>query len=225
MKEVVLEKDLPYLAISVDPATLQQTLGPYLADTPNMGHFVNEGSAINALFVHQDVIDVAGLTNMELTFFPISGDVQRGPVSMGLTEGIGVEWILVTRSPIDLSGQPEQIYEGNPMIFALPGQFSNGGAFDNFIWGKGWTWVRNTSLVQNFGVAVNTTLLGSGEPTNGDKLYVYRIIRLVAPTAGGLAEFSSARLLISGQLRAEPEYQQLMRMRRTYELQQSYDED
>ena len=223
MKEVVLEKDLPYLAITVDPASLQQTLGPYLADTPNTGHFVNVGGVVNALFVHEDEIDVAGLTQMELTFFPISADVQKSAVSLGPTEGIGVEWILVTRSPI--KNISASVYEANPMIFALPGQFSNGGEFDNIIWGKGWTWVRNTSLVQNFGVAVNTTLLGSGEPTNGDKLYVYRIIRLVAPTAGGLAEFGSGRLLISGQLKEEAEYQQLMRMRRTYELQQSYDED
>jgi hypothetical protein len=223
MKEVVLEKDLPYLAIEVLPGTLQQALAPYLSDVPATGHFENVGTGVNALFVHEDTIDVAGLTNMELTFFPISGDVQRSATSLGLTEGIGVEWILVTRSPI--KNIDEQVYESNPMIFALPGQFSNGGEFDNIIWGKGWTWVRNTSLIQNFGVAVNTTLLGSGEPTNGDKLYVYRMIRLVAPTAAGTAEFGAGRLLISGQLKEEAEYQQLMRMRRTYELQQSYDED
>lgn len=223
MKEVVLEKDLPYLAIDVAAGSLQQSLGPYLADTPMMGHFENVGSAINALFVHEDEIDIAGLTQMELTFFPISADVQRSATSLGLTEGIGVEWILVTRSPI--KNISTAAYGANPMIFALPGQFSNGGEFDNIIWGKGWTWVRNTSLVQNFGVAVNTTLLGSGEPTNGDKLYVYRMIRLVAPTAPGLAEFGAGRLVISGQLKEEAEYQQLMRMRRTYELQQSYDED
>jgi hypothetical protein len=225
MKEVVLQKDLPYLAIDVAAGSLQQSLGPYLADTPMTGHFVLVGTGINALFVHQDTIDIAGMTNMELTFFPTSGDVQRSATSLGPTEGVAIEWILVTRSPIDLSGQPEQVYEANPMTFALPGQFSNGGAFENIIWGQGWTWVRNTSLIQNFAVAVNSSLLGSGEPTNGDKLYVYRIIRLSGPTDPGLAEFGSARLLISGQLREEAEYQQLMRMRRTYELQQSYDED
>jgi hypothetical protein len=223
MKEVVLEKDLPYLAVEVAAGTLQQTLAPYLTGIPQTGHFENVGGAIDALFVHEDTIDVAGLTNMELTFFPISGDVQRSATSLGLTEGIGVEWILVTRSPIKKISQV--VYGANPMIFALPGQFSNGGEFDNIIWGKGWTWVRNTSLVQNFGVAVNSTLLGSGEPTNGDKLYVYRMIRLIAPTAAGTAEFGAARLLISGQLKEEAEYEQIMRMRRTYELQQTYDED
>jgi len=48
---------------------------------------------------------------------------------------------------------------------------------------------------------------------------------LVAPTAAGTAEFGAGRLLISGQLKEEAQYEQIMRMRRTYELQQTYDED
>ena len=81
--------------------------------------------------------------------------------------------------------------------------------------------------VCNFGIAVNTTLMGSGEPTNGDRLYVYRLISTAGyvPTVGSFADIPSVRLLISGQLKEEQEYQQLMRMRRTYELQQTYDED
>jgi len=45
------------------------------------------------------------------------------------------------------------------------------------------------------------------------------------PTPGSFAELPSARLLISGQLKEEQEFQQIMRMRRSYELQQTYDED
>jgi hypothetical protein len=68
--------------------------------------------------------------------------------------------------------------------------------------------------------------MGSGEPTNGDRLYVYRIAALIGATpASGFAELPSVRLLIAGQLREEAEYQQIMRLRRSYELQQSYDED
>jgi hypothetical protein len=219
MKEVVFQKDLPYLGINVAPGTFAQTIGPALANTPMSGHWEKLGTD---LFVCKEIIDIAGLTKMELTFFPTSGDVQRSVVSMGPTDGYADEWILVTRSPFDVDGT--HITAAN-MTLALPGQLSNGDAFENFIWGQGWTWTRNTSLLQNFAIAVNTTLLGSGEPTNGDKLYVYRIIRLNAPVNPGLAEFGSARLLIAGQLREEAEFQQLMRMRRTYELQQSYDED
>lgn len=223
MKDVVFEKDLPYLAIDVAAGSLNQSIGPPLPNTPMSGHWENVGGVIDALFVCKEVIDIAGLTKMELTFFPTSGDVQRTAVSMGPTDAFATEWILVTRSPYDVENALS-ITAPN-MVFSLPGQLSNGGAFENFIWGQAWTWTRNTSLQQNFAIAVNTTLLGSGEPTNGDKLYVYRIIRLTTPTTPGIAEFGSARLLISGQLREEAEYEQLMRMRRTYELQQSYDED
>lgn len=223
MKDVVFMKDLPYLAVSVDPVSFEQTIGAYLPDTPAFGHWENVGGVVNALFVNEQTIDIAGLTKMELTFFPTSGDVQRATVSMGPTDGFATEWILVTTSPYDVSNA-NAITSAN-MVFTLPGQLSNGGEFEQIMWGQAWTWTRNTSLVQNIAVPVNTTLLGSGEPTNGDKLYVYRIIRLNAPTTGGIAEFGAARLLIAGQIREEAEYQQLMRMRRTYELQQTYDED
>ena len=223
MKEVVFEKDLPYLAIDVAAGSLNQSIGNPLPGTPMSGNWENKGGAVDALFVCEEVIDIAGLTQMELTFFPTSGDVQRTAVSMGPTDAFATEWILVTRSPYDVSNA-FSITNAN-MVFTLPGQLSNGGAFENFIWGQAWTWTRNTSLQQNFAIAVNTTLLGSGEPTNGDKLYVYRIIRVTAPTTPGIVEFGNARLLIAGQLREEAEFQQLMRMRRTYELQQTYDED
>lgn len=218
MKEVVLMKNLGYLQL--DTANPAAAIGP---TTYGMGTW-STFPGINNVFVMEEQIDIAGLTNMELTFFPLSGDVQRGPTSMGLAygaQGIINEWIYVCAAPMDASIGPQF------MTWNLVGQGANDTEFQNVIWGKAWTWVNNNSLPSNFGVAVNTTLMGSGEPTNGDRLYVYRIVSTVGftPTVGSFAELPSARLLISGQLKEEEEYQQLMRMRRTYELQQTYDED
>lgn len=212
MKDVVLTKNLGYLQINntgPDPS-----IGP---TSYNMGTWQELTTNV---FYMQEEIDIAGLTNQELTFFPISGDVQRGPTAIGLTGGYIQEWIFVTSAPItpDVGQQF--------MTWNLVAQGSSNTEFQNIIWGKTWTWALNTSIPQNFGVAVNTSLMGSGEPTNGDRLYVYRIACLVGATPGvGFAELPSVRLLLSGQLREEAEYQQLMRMRRSYELQQSHDED
>ena len=93
------------------------------------------------------------------------------------------------------------------------------------MWGKAWTWTLNTNLLQNFAVAVNTTMLGSGQATNADKLYVYRCVRAIAPLAPGFIELPAVRLLMSGQIREENDLSQIMRMKRVYDLQQSHDED
>jgi len=219
VKEVVLTKNLGYLQL--DASGLTASIGP---TTYGMGNW-EPVSGITNLFVMEEEIDVAGLTKMELTFFPLAGDVQRGPTAMGLayaTQGVITEWIYVAAAPIDSSVGPQS------MLFNLLGQGSICDTqFQNIIWGQAWTWAFNASVPSNFALPVNTTLMGSGEPTNGDRLYVYRVVSTVGyvPTPGSFAELPSARLLISGQLKEEQEFQQIMRMRRSYELQQTYDED
>jgi hypothetical protein len=217
MKEVVLTKNLGYLQL--DTSGLTAAIGP-----TNYGMGTWETTGISNVFIMKEEIDVAGLTNMELTFFPLAGDVQRGPTTTGLayaTGGIVNEWIYVCAAPMDAGISPQF------MTFNLVGQGANDTEFQNVIWGQAWTWVTNVSVPSNFAVAVNTTLMGSGEPTNGDRLYVYRIVSTsgYTPTPGSFAELPSVRLLLSGQLKEEAEFQQIMRMRRTYELQQTYDED
>lgn len=219
MKDVVMSKEMPYLRIDVDPASLNQSLTQTVLDTPSLGHYQNIGAD---LYVSEQTIDIAGLTKAELTFYPLSGDVQRAALSMGLTEGFCVEWILVSAYPMDFRSSAVNTLN---MWNHLPGQLEGTTEFQNIMWGRGWVWTRNTTLVQNFGVQVHTSLLGSGEPTNGDNLYVYRVIRLIGPTAGGFVEIPAARLLISGQVRQEAEYAQVMRMRRSYELAQETDVD
>lgn len=211
MKEVVLTKDLGYLEILnglPTPSIGTQSYG--------MGHWQEN----NEVFYQEQIIDIAGLTKQELTFFPLSGDVQRGPISLGLTDAIITESIFVSSSPIAIQNQPA--YD----LWNLIGQGGSNTEFSNILWGRQWTWVKNTSIPQNFGISVATTNLGSGEPTNSDRLYVYRVASFFGYTPNsGFAELPSVRLLISGQLREEAEFEQLMRMRRSYELQQTYDED
>jgi len=219
VKDVVLTKNLGYLQL--DTAGLTAAIGP---TSYNMGTWETISGTTN-IFVMREEIDVAGLTAMELTFFPLAGDVQRGPTAMGLayaTQGSITEFIFVTAAPIQINLIPVD------MLYNLIGQGDLGDTeFQNVIWGQAWTWAFNASVPSNFALPVNTTLMGSGEPTNGDRLYVYRVVSTVGyvPTPGSFAELPSARLLISGQLKEEQEFQQIMRMRRTYELQQTYDED
>jgi len=218
VKEVVLTKNLGYLQL--DTSAVTATIGP---TTYGMGTW--ETTTVGNLFVMREEIDIAGMTVEDLTFFPMAGDVQRAATNLGLafaTGGLIQEWIYVTAAPIDFRvGIPS-------MTFNLVGQANiSETEFQNILWGQSWTWVMNTSVPSNFALPVNTTMMGSGEPTNGDRLYVYRLIGPsgFTPTPGSFCELPSVRLLISGQLKKEEEYSQIMRMRRSYELAQLYDED
>ena len=233
MKEVVLQKDLPFLELEVEPGTneiLIRNTRPdeYAYQLGSWSRVASKGTGRN--FIYEDVIDVAGYTGEDLTFFPIAGDVQRGITSLGLTTGYVTEWILASTVPIANSSFSSISSLNFP--FTLPGQFSQGNDtesaidFDQLIFGRLNVYTQNTNLNQNWGVKVHTSSIGSGAATNGSKIYVYRVIRLDdAAGPGFFATIPSGRLLLSGQLREEAEYAQIMRMRRSYELQQSYDED
>jgi len=233
VKEVVLQKDLPFLELEIDGGgniiIRNNRPDAFAYDLGSWTRLASKGTGHN--FIYEDVIDVAGYTGEDLTFFPIAGDVQRGITSLGLTTGYVTEWILASTVPI--TNTSLQSISSLNFPFTLPGQFSQGNDtesgidFDQLIFGRLNVYTRNTNLDQNWGVKVHTSSLGSGAATNGSKIYVYRVIRLDDATAlaGFFATIPSGRLLLSGQLREEAEYAQIMRMRRSYELQQSYDED
>jgi hypothetical protein len=234
VKEVILQKDLPFLELEIEVGTNFVNIRNTRPDefTYNLGSWTKIGSkGAGFNFIHESVIDVAGYTGEEMTFFPLAGDVQRGATSLGLTTAFITEWIIASTVPITNSSfsvlSPFNVWN------TLPGQFSQGDDtesgidFDQIIFGQMNVFTKNSNLDQNWGVRIHTSSTGSGAATNGSKIYVYRIIRLddASGPGGSYATIPSARLLLSGQLREEAEYAQIMRMRRSYELQQSYDED
>ena len=212
MKEVVLTKDLGYLQID--------NTGPNVAIGPT--RYGVSGSwtlTPGNVFIMEQQIDIGGLTDMTFTFFPTGGDVQRGgPVSLGLTNGYVVEDIIVTSSPIVAN------VGLSPFTFILPNQDKT--EFQNIIFARKYVWSLDTALPQNFARQIHTSLAGSGEPSNSDTLYVYRRVALVGRTPGvGSVDIPSCRLILTGQMKEEAEYQQIMRYRRSYELAQEYDRD
>jgi len=64
-------------------------------------------------------------------------------------------------------------------------------------------------------------------PTASDRIYCYRIVALDVSTLASAANINvqPARYLIQAVPKAEPEYEYLMRLKRSYDLQQSHDED
>jgi len=74
-------------------------------------------------------------------------------------------------------------------------------------------------------VRANSAQLGSLGPTASDRIYSYRVLMVVGTLTGNRLDSTFARHLLQTTAKSEEEYEYLMRLMRSYELQQSYDED
>jgi hypothetical protein len=74
-------------------------------------------------------------------------------------------------------------------------------------------------------ILANSAQLGSLGPTASDRIYSYRVLMVFGTLVGNRLDSTFARHLLQANAKSEEEYEYLMRMMRSYELQQSYDED
>ena len=65
--------------------------------------------------------------------------------------------------------------------------------------------------------------LGSLEPSASDRIYVYRFISIIG--LDGSYNFFPVRFILRAEAKEEPEYEYLMRLKRSYELQNEPDRD
>jgi hypothetical protein len=74
-------------------------------------------------------------------------------------------------------------------------------------------------------ILVNDSQMGSLEATASDRVYNTRVISLGTPFTGDRVDVAGARYILQAELKEEPEYEYLMRLKRSYELQQRADRD
>ena len=172
-------------------------------------------------FVSETYFDLAGMTIDDETLFFDGAAIQEvlSPIAPG-TAGDGVFVVdLMTTKPIsDASLQLYQTY-GNMLG---PGELT----FDQVIYGR----IRfmNIDLDNAAGavmITVSDNQTGSLEPTASDRIYCYRYVSFPAGNSDGDYFISGARYLLRATAKEEPEYQYLMRLKRSYELQNEPDRD
>lgn len=190
---------------------------------PNMTTLI--ANPLYALVVQQSYFDLAGMTQREKTLFFRSITVQEpyNPSIEGGHTGDDVrETIVLTTSPIPADkllteyalgvGLPQSITDWSQLVYY---RFRN--------------CVRTTD---QGATAILATLsqnnMGSAYPTASDRVYIYRFIQ--ASNADQSAPFTSilvpgCQVILGADVKEEPEFQYLYRLMRSYELQQSYDED
>jgi len=176
------------------------------------------------VFISDNYFDLAGIAMDDKTLFFESAGVQiiKEPmVTANPTPGdeLLVTDIMSTTSLTDAELIAVSAY-GN-----LAGNTSPGLTWAETVYARNQTW----SITQDQGPLgsmrlYNEHFFGSMQPTASDRIYSYRVI---APVAQGMTGMfiSGARHMLSAEPKTEEEYVYLMRLKRAYELQQSYDED
>lgn len=177
------------------------------------------GPGTEGYLVSQTYFDMAGMTLEEKTLFFEAIAVQEGS-GFGITGPTGCRlWVydLVTSIPFDISGWNYQ------MGLGFAGTNNGDLNFEHVLYGRYRLFANDVDFAGVTPVLVASDTFGSGQPTNSDRLYTYRILVPDATLTGAIVP--PARHLVLADIKEEPEYVQLMRMKRSYELQQSHDED
>ena len=181
-------------------------------------------SPASSVVVSRTYFDLAGMTLREKTLFFKSAlvqDMQNPQHSNGAVGNNLFVYDIMTSSPMT----------NNELVaFITNGNFADSEAgltFDETIYGRIRQYVIDvdTAAWGSF-VQVSDNQLGSMSPTASDRVYSYRMLFVGAGHTNNIqVTLFAARHILSADVKQEEEFEYLMRLKRSYELQQSYDED
>jgi hypothetical protein len=177
------------------------------------------------VFASERILDCAGLAMEEETLFFDGITVQEGGTTNTIAGGAGDSYItfdIVSTVPLNLGN------DFASMIFFGAG-FPGGGVanFEHIPYAKNTRYTLDLDTAAAFAFKVSSEQYGSMEPTASDRLYVYRMVFIYDTSTTGITGVgvNGARVLFAITTKEEATYQYLMRLKRSYELQQGRDED
>jgi hypothetical protein len=216
----IMQKEHGYLVISLGGTPNQYSI------SDSVSNWV-QPVALQGVFHSATYFDLAGLSQREKTLFFKGATVQQlgNPTVTGGTPGDSCQvYDIMTSSPMSADQLTSFTSAGN--FAGLTAAATSGLTFDQTIYARRREYVVSVDLA-TWGAMqlVSDDQLGSLNPTASDRVYSYRIIAAsLAGTNKNLAVLAS-RQILSAEAREEPEFEYLMRLKRSYELQQSHDED
>ena len=187
------------------------------------------GVPANSFFVSEGYIDLAGLAMDDKTVFFEAMTIQTGmpPMLVGAAAESNFRvYDFMTSVPLDLVDFCTSLQYLQGIGFGTPGQQLN---FENVHYAR--TQFYATDVDFSFVVPRQTSSHqhGSLGSTASDRLYVYRIVYASMVLASGASTISltlpPARALIAANVKEEPDYVYMMRLKRSYELQHEPDND
>jgi len=179
------------------------------------------------VFMSQEYFDLAGLSQREKTLFFKGATVQQMSNPNGTSLAAGDTCVVVDvmcSSPMTDNQLNAFAVYGN---FAAGSGVANSGlTFDQTVYGRIRSYAVSVDLTAwGSMILVSDDQVGSMNPTASDRIYSYRYVFVELAGTNKTLNVSNARHILSAEAREEPEFEYLMRLKRSYDLQQSYDED
>ena len=216
----VMQKEFGYVVVSLGGAPNQYSISASQTNweqpTPPQG-----------LVVSKSYFDLAGLTMSEKTLFFQTALVQQlglPTITSGAAGDFCNVYDVMTSSP--MTDAELQLFPGNANFSGLGSAATTGLTFDQTIFARARTYSLTVDLAASgYMPKISDHQLGSLSPTASDRIYCYRIVFITAAGTNKDITIPPARYILSADAKEEPEFEYLMRLKRSYELQQSYDED
>ena len=177
-------------------------------------------------FVSETYFDLAGLTIDDKTlFFEAAASITMfNPLTTVSAAGDGVQIInLMTSRPMTDLQLSRFFLVGN---FADPFGGIEGITFDETIYARCQEYTTDLDTA-NWGkmVLVSDNQIGSLEATASDRIYSYKVVAIKSGAAMTGLQTYPTRHILRAKATEEPEYQYLMRLMRSYQLQNQPDRD
>lgn len=173
-------------------------------------------------WISSTYFDLAGLSIDNKTLFFEAAGIQEvlNPTSVPSTAGNGLLiGDIMTSTPLtDTQVQQFLVYGNTPAAGNV--------TFEETVYAR----VRffNVDLDNAAGgymIKLFDNQLGSLEPTATDRIYCYRVVSFQATMSDGKHSVWPARYILRANAKEEPDYQYLMRLKRSYDLQNEPDRD
>lgn len=199
-----------------------KTAGVWTLDALTDGWTQGIGPGYEDTFTSATYFDLAGMTIEEKTLFLEAATVQQaGFTSVGQTAGDNVlVWDIMTSIPIDInknSVQDDIVQRG----LGFPGSTLN---FEHVLYQRMQRFSLDLDYGARFPVLAESHQSGSLMPTASDRIYSYRLLQF-SFAADGAAILPPVRHLIAVKPTEEQTYEYMMRLKRSYDLQQTPDRD
>ena len=199
--------------------------GVWANATTGLSHGWQQHSPGSNMFFFATYIDLAGLTLQEKTLF-FQGAGQQDLYAPFATNQTAGDSMIVNDI---MSSHP--LSNDEILRTAIYGNFAdsdnsgiNGLTFTSTIYMRFRQFVVDLDTAAwGHMVTVADNQLGSLEPTASDRIYVYRTVLLTGTMTQ--AQIAPTRFLLRATAKEEPDFEYLMRLKRSYELQQSPDVD
>lgn len=174
------------------------------------------------LYIASTYFDLAGMTKEDKTLFFEGATVQelKNPTSFPATAGNTLQ-VADVMSAVPLTDVEAAFY-----LFGANFHIANTStlSFDQTIYGRVRVFnVDLDNLAGGFMIQLSDTQTGSLDPTASDRVYCYRIVQYNG--ADCRIDLFGARYILRATAKEEAEYQYIMRLKRSYELQNEPDRD